>query len=808
MPDMGNNSGYNSSSSDVTTSEARNGEVAEWRAPVRPPYLAETASYSAFLEHSPEVIDPSNGGSLLEYWRILCRRKGIILLLALLGGLVGVGIVSTQPKTYKAQVDLELKDINTDFPNIKPQMATYFALSDISTQIRILQSKGLADRTKAKVKKTWQGVPIEDNYTAPFWRLVRFPSSNSDGLWAEVVPQRQTISLDSLLKAAADGMKVHESGMTRVIEVEVDSVDAKLASDFANALAQEFIDQNIEARWKTSEHTGDWLESQLQATRSQLERSENNLQAYARSAGLLFPGGVDGKSSASVSEDRLREIQASLSASTSDRVAKQSRYDIARASPPEGLPDVLNDASLRDYRSKMTELEREIADLTAVYTADYPKVKRLEAQLKLVQSNFARQRAALLEGIKNDYEEALKRENLLIAEYDKQARTVTGENEKAIRYSILRHDVDSNQQLLDAMLQRIKEAGVSAALRESNVRILDAAKIPQTPYKPTVAVDVGVGLFAGLFLGLVVAVVRERSDRSFRGPGQTTAWLNIPEIGIIPDKKHNSAKGLYSPGRPGRKEGALLQAPERSLAASATNGLAISKGPELVTLHRKSSMMAEAFRIVLPYVISRNRNENDLRSIVLTSANPEEGKTTVVCNLAIAFAEIGKKVLLVDGDLRRPRLHNVFGLDNTFGLCSFLQDNWTSIKPVSEMGSGAGSGVISENLYVLPSGPPIGDVGKALFTERLPELFATLKEEFDIVLIDSPPVLQIPDARVLGRSADGVILVVRAGHTTREAALAAVRSLSDVHCRVLGTILNYWDPNGFPFASYAGYYRH
>ncbi|MBV8842617.1 MAG: CpsD/CapB family tyrosine-protein kinase [Bryobacterales bacterium] len=150
----------------------------------------------------------------------------------------------------------------------------------------------------------------------------------------------------------------------------------------------------------------------------------------------------------------------------------------------------------------------------------------------------------------------------------------------------------------------------------------------------------------------------------------------------------------------------------------------------------------------------------------------------------------------------------MFGLDNTFGLCSFLQDNWTSIKPVSEMGSGAGSGVISENLYVLPSGPPIGDVGKALFTERLPELFATLKEEFDIVLIDSPPVLQIPDARVLGRSADGVILVVRAGHTTREAALAAVRSLSDVHCRVLGTILNYWDPNGFPFASYAGYYRH
>jgi capsular exopolysaccharide synthesis family protein len=234
----------------------------------------------------------------------------------------------------------------------------------------------------------------------------------------------------------------------------------------------------------------------------------------------------------------------------------------------------------------------------------------------------------------------------------------------------------------------------------------------------------------------------------------------------------------------------------------------VSKGPELVTLHRKSSMMAEAFRIVLPYVISRNRNGNDLGTIVLTSANPGEGKTTVVCNLAIAFAEIGKKVLLVDADLRRPRLHSVFGLDNTFGLCSILQDGWTSIKPVSQMGYAAGSGAISENLYVLPSGPPIREVGKALFTDRLRELFATLKQEFDIVLIDSPPVLQISDARVLGRMADGVILVVRAGHTTREAALAAFRSLNDVHCRVLGTILNYWDPNGFPFKSYAGYYRH
>jgi polysaccharide biosynthesis transport protein len=597
-------------------------------------------------------------------------------------------------------------------------------------------------------------------------------------------------------------VRVHASGQTRVIEVTVDSVDPRVAADFANTFAVEFIDENIEGRWKMSVHTGDWLDSQLRSTRNQLEESEAKLQAYARSTGLLFTGGGESKGSTNVSEDKLRQVQQSLSAATADRVAKQSRYEMARAGPPEGLPDLLNDGTLDEYRSKLTELRREIADLTALYTADYPKVKRLEAQLHSVESSFGRQRAAILDRIKNEYDETVKREDLLTAEYVNQARTLTGENEKAIRYSILKRDVDSNWQLFDAMLQRIKEAGVVAALRASNVRVLDGAKIPLSPYKPTPIPDAGVGLFAGLFLGVIVAVVRERADRSFRGPGQTTLWLNVPELGIIPDKKHNSAKCFYDPGKPGRKEHAL---PEHK--AKSTTGLAICDGPELISLHRKSSMMAEAFRIMLPHVIFSNHDRNGLKSIVLTSANPAEGKTTIACNLAIALAEIGKRVVLIDADLRRPHLHKVFGLDNEFGLCSVLQGGWTSIKSVGQMGYTGCSVAISENLCVLPSGPVVHDVGKVLFAERMRDLFTTLKEEFEIVLIDAPPVFQFPDARVLGRMADGVILVVRAGHTTREVALTALRNLTDVQCRILGTILNHWDPNRFPFGSYEAYYR-
>lgn len=703
---------------------------------------------------------------LVYYWRILCWRKRTVLLLGLLGSLAGFLITSSLPKTYQAHVSLEVQDIDQDFPNIKSRGAQTDAFSDIPTQIRLLQSDGLMARTRAKLSSKGQEVPKGASVPWP------------------VMGSRETLS-----KVATESVKVQSTGQARIIDVFVDSVDPRRAADFANILANEFIDQNIEARWKMSQRTGDWLGQQLESTRIKLERSEANLQAYARETGLLFTGG-DGKASTNVSEEKLRQVQQSLSSAMADRAEKQSRYEIANLSPPEGLPDVLNDATLNGYRAKLTDLEREIADLTSQYTADYPKVKRLQAQLHSVKSAYALERAAILDRIKSQYDEAVRREELLASAYTIQARTVTGESEKAIRYTILKRDVDSNRQLFDAMLDRVKQAGIAAALRASNIRVVDEAAVPAFPYKPRITVNIALGLLTGLFLGFVFAVGRERADRSLRGPGQTTLWLNVPELGIIPSGKHRLAKRRYDLGM-SVWDGQRLP----GLLVDNAGSHALGECPELVTLHRTSSMMAEAFRVVLPHLVFPNHGRNDLRVIMLTSANPAEGKTTVACNLAIAIAEIGKKVLLIDADLRRPHLHNVFALNNAVGLTSILQGG-PSVKAMLQASI---KSTPSENLHVLPSGPAIRDPGKTLFTEYFPELFATLKQQFEVVLIDAPPILQLPDARVLGRLADGVILVVRAGHTSREAAVAAYESLIDVQCYVLGTILNYWDPKRSPF---------
>jgi succinoglycan biosynthesis transport protein ExoP len=721
--------------------------------------------------NTPAPEENAESGGLLEYWRILRRHKGTWILFAFLGAVIGFLVTLPQTRVYQARTSIEIQGLNDNFMNMRQNTEVNEGggtdPSEIPTQIKILQSETVLGAVVDQLKAS--GVTISENSRAQSFRhIFHIPEPDP----AAIVNQQ----LGQIVRS----LKARAAGQTRVIEITADSADPNLAAAFVNTLTARFIQQNLEARWKSTEKTAEWLGHQLDDMRIKLERSEDALQQYARQSGLLF---TDEKTN--VSEEKLKQLQQELSTAAAARIARQSTYELAQNSSPDALPDVLNDGTLRDTAAKMRDLRSQIADLRAIYAPDYDKVRRAQAELAVLQTTFDHDRAAILSRIKNDFLDAGRREQLLQAAYAAQIRQVTGESEKAIQYNILKREVDSNRQLYDAMLAQLKQSSIASAMRASNVRIVDVARIPHAPYKPDRKQSAGIGSLAGLFLGAAFIITRSRADTTIQQTGESTVYVNLPELGIIPTGKHDKFKTLL----PSQSASAL---PDRL---------------ELESWQRKPSPVAESFRSALISILFTPEHalNSKLQTLVLTSPGPTEGKSTVSSNLAIAIAEVGRRVLLIDADMRRPRQHEVFSVDNKLGLSTLLRDKF----PLN--GDLTLDGAIRETkipgLSLLPSGPNSSSSTNLLINPHMSHLMKYLKEQYDIILIDTPPMLQIPDARVIGRLADSVVMVVRANKTTRGALMAACQRFSEDGTKILGTILNDWNPKHAP-DGYYGYYNY
>ncbi len=762
---------------------------------LRPSAGVETrpASYSVQGESYPHAApEIEHGGGLMAYWLSLRRHKGALVLFTICGLIVAVVYTLRQTPVYEARTSIEVQDMNMDFLGGRPvnpvgDDANYGALADIPTQIRLLQSESLAARALEKVSASGGAViPPPRNAFAAWRSLLHLGGARSAGT---LVNPRSALS----------GVRVRASGQTRVIEVLVDSTSPSLAAEYANTLASEFIDSNVEARWKMSQRTGEWLQRQLEDMRIKLERSEDALQGYARRANLMFTSSSDDKTS--VSEERLGQLQESLTTAQTERVAAQSRYEMVNSSSPGALSEVIGDDSLREMEGQLNELRKTEAELLTTYTPKHEKVVKVRAQMGAIQVALEKQKAASLERLRGEFETAQHKEKLLAAEYAKQSQLVSGEAERSIQYGILKREVDSNRQLYDAMLQKVKETSVTSAMRASNIRVVDPASVPGMPYKPDLSQNAGIGILGGLLLGVSFVLMRERSDHTIQEPGDAQFWLNVPELGVIP-KGSLTLKFYY-----GKRKVALESGSERN-----EHRVGIRKRSELIELitwENKPSVQAESFRAALVSILFSGQNGNRPRVMVVTSSGPAEGKSTVVSNLGIAVAEVNQKVLLIDADLRKPRLNYIFGLKGDRGLGDVLR----SKEPLAA----ALDGVIQETdipgLYILPSGPSTAAATSLLYSNRMPDLVALLRTQFDTIFIDTPPMLQIPDARVLGRMVDSAILVIRSGKTTRDAAMAARQRLSEDGTPVLGTLLNDWNPKwspsgyyGYDGGYYSGYY--
>ncbi|HTM48836.1 MAG TPA: polysaccharide biosynthesis tyrosine autokinase [Bryobacteraceae bacterium] len=708
---------------------------------------------------------PESGGQPpADFWRILRRRKGALVLFGAAGTLAGVLCMLPQTPLYQARTSLEIVGLNENFLNTKQvrPLAEPGAVSDaadLQTQIRILLSDSLLRRVLDKLRPGALPALGAPGLFAAWRRLFHIDDTAPAG------------SRAAALLEAQSGIRVRSAGSSRILEISADSPDPGRAADLANTLAGEFIAQNLEARSKATRDTNRLLNGQLEEMRRKLEQAEQRLQAYAKQSGLMFTS-----DDVSVAQDELGRMKEALSIAETDRITRQSRYEMALASPPETLPDVLNDQSLRDYRARRADLRRQLADLDPTYTPEHPKVIRAQAQLAATESALERERADILKRIENEYQEARRKALLLANAYHEQARLAAKESEAIIRYNILKREADSARQLYDTLLQQMKQSDIAAATRSGNIRVIDEARVPASPYKPDRLLGAAAGLLIGLMAGVVVLVMRDRGDRSIRQPGDASFFLNLPELGVIPSGNGHAARRL---ARLLPFNGAGRQA----------------GGIELVTWLKKPSLISESFRSTLLSILFANGGRQ-AQTLVIASGEPSEGKSTVASNLALALAETGKKVLLIDADLRRPKLHEIFGLSNEHGLSDIL-----SGAPLN--GAGSPLGLIratrAPGVFLLTSGPDAAPA-PLFHGPRMPDLLRRLRKDYAAILIDTPPMLQLPDARLLGSMADQVILVARCGRTSRDSLLAVRRRFSEDGASVLGTVLNDWDPASAPYA--------
>jgi len=735
---------------------------------------------------APPEEEASDG--LVTYWRVLRRHKGALLLAATLGAIIGVLVKLPETPVYQATVAIEIQGLNDDFLNMRSLTPTattaYWDPSyEIQTQVREMQSRALMERVIKKMNSVEQAALTQDTGRISAWRK------------ALHLGDPKPPSIEQAVNSAT--VKIKPSLSSRIVEISCDSVNPKVAAEFANTMAEEYIDQSRESRWESTQRTGEWLTRQLQDLKIKLEKSEDELQAYTNRTGLMFITG-EKESKENVAEEKLRQLQEEVLKAESDRVAKQSHYELIKGASVDSLPEMLDDATFTGYQGKLTELRQQMADLNFSLTPNHPKVQRLQAQIDAVEVALKKARSNILERVNNDYQAALNREKLLTNEYTAQRELVTDQASKMVHYNILKREVDTNRQIYETMLQRVKESSIASALKASGIRVIDRAIPPPEPYTPNIPRSLMVGLVCGIFAGVLFVTLRERSNRNLQQPGDTSFYLNIPELGVIPTAKTDMARRERR-SRPADDDQGTLIRPELDPV-------------ELVTWNRKFSSLAEAFRTTLTSLLFSGHNGIQPRVIVLTSANPAEGKTTVTINLAIALAEINRRVLLIDADMRRPRLQNLFDLGTGPGLADLLREKTLDDGVTADQTVCA---TAIPGLYIMRSGRNSGVVSNLLHSSRLPELLQYLRSEFDTVVIDTPPALHISDARVLGRLADAVLLIVRAGITTRDAALMVKQRFGEDGTPLLGAILNGWNPKqavyGYKYRYYNGngyYYSH
>ena len=462
----------------------------------------------------------NNASSSLEApaWITFARANSRILLAcAVLGALGGLAITLPQPRVYRARASMELLPVNENFLNINNvnPMAQSATDLELQTQVRIIQSRPIVTKAVERLKDVVTIQPVRERAaTALIRRLTRAAAPSQSALREQAV------------EMARGTLKAHPLDKTRIIEISCESTSPEAAAEFLNALSATFAEQNLADRGSMVNKAGTNLKKELAELRTKLQTSEAQLQKYTGTSGLLITS-----DKRNVVEQRLEQLQTEHARAQVERVAKESRYKMALSSAADTLPDVLDNSLLRSHELKIADLRRQAAELSATLTPANPKVLKIQAQIASLESAIQTERTNVVSRIRNEFDDATRREAMLAAAFKKQIGAVQDQAGKGVYYDMLKHEADSDRQLYDAMLQKVKETGVAAAVRQSNVQVIEPAAPPTIPHKPDPYRSTGIGLFFGLFSGAMLGFVRSGSTIESTSPARPQPCSVFPNSG-------------------------------------------------------------------------------------------------------------------------------------------------------------------------------------------------------------------------------------------------------------------------------------
>lgn len=695
---------------------------------------------------------------LLAYWRILVKRRWMVLAAVVALAVSSVVLTLMDTPLYRASVVIQIENEGQQMMMVGG-MPNFSAWDPefLETQYRLLQSRALAEQVAEDLNL---GPDDLARLRPPGWGarlkgLLRPSAPPSQ----EPVPASQDLDPRTVLRATTGvvrgGLTVDPVLNTRLVNLHFDSPVPAFSARVANAVAEAYIASGLERRFGANAYTKEYLEDQLKTTRLRLEESERQLVAFAQKENLVSSS--DGQS---LSNQNLSDLNTALASAQAQRIRAQARWSQAQAARGAALPaDMLSGSIINTLQQQRATLQGSYQQKLQVFKADYPEMLQLKGQMDELDKQIASELTNIRASVKAEYDAAMAQERLLQGQLGALRTESLDVDSRSIDYNILKREVDTNRQLYDNLLQRFKEVSAISDVRSNNISIIDHAQVPGGAFKPSLSRNLLMGVLAGLILGTLLAFVLEFLDDTLKTPEDIEQRLKLPVLGIIPKL--------------------------------------VKETPQQASRDLRSAF-SESYRSVRT-ALQFSTDHGVPRVLLITSSGPGEGKSTSALALARNFAQMGKKVLLVEADLRNPSLHKSMGLHSAIGLSNLLVGGHSVSDAVMETDE--------PRLKVILAGPLPPNPAELLSGSKLVSLLTVASEHYDQVIIDGPPVMGIADIPILANVAEGTLMVVHSGKTKIGTAQTALKRMQMARARIVGCLLTQYDARvaGYGY-SYQGYY--